>query len=183
MMENHRKHALGHRAFLLFLSRRVKFVIFLFVLTCAGWYSERWLASWPQVAYWVDYAVGILALLSLAYFLAVLFYTYLEYRCYNYLFTPEAFVVHQGYIVRKEVATLYHQIQNVNIERGPFDRLFGVSTIVIILSGTHHDPAHNTITLPGLGKTKARLVQKELLTRARQHASGGGNTGRSLPEG
>lgn len=179
MMENHRKHALGHRAFFLFLLRRVRLAVFLFVLTIAAWYSERWLSGWPQAAFWADYAVRVLTLFSIAYFLVILFYTYLEYRFYNYIFTPEAFVVHQGYILRKEVATLYHQIQNVNIERGPSDRLIGVSTIVIILSGMHNDPAHNTITLPGIGKTKARLVQKELLVRARQHA--GGNGMRPLP--
>ena len=172
MMENHRRHTLGHRAFLLFLSRRVKFVIFLFALTVAAWYSERWLSGIPQVAFWVDYAVGILALLSVAYFLLILFYTYLEYRFYTYLFTPEAFVVHQGYILRNEVATLYHQIQNVNIQRGPLDRLVGMSTVIILLSGIQHDPAHSKIILPGLGRTKAKLVQKELLVRARQHVGG-----------
>ena len=41
-MENHRTHSLGKRAFLLFLSKRIKLVIFFFALTIAVWYSERW---------------------------------------------------------------------------------------------------------------------------------------------
>ncbi len=166
MLENNRTHALGHRAFLLFLSRKIKFAIFLFVLAGAAWYGERWIpAGYGQ---WGSYAVQLLALISIVYFLAILLYTYLEYRFYTYTFTEEAFMMTRGYIVRNEIAALYHQIQNVNIERGPLDRVIGVSQIVIFLSGSQHDAQHNRIVLPAVGKRKAKLVQKELLTRA-QH--------------
>lgn len=161
---------LGHRAFLLFLSRRIKFALFLFVLTGAVWYGGRWLS--PMDTAWADYAAQILLLISIAYLLMVLLRTYWEYHYCTYIFTEEAFVVTNGYITRKEIAALYHQIQNVNIERGPLDRVVGVSRVVIFLSGTQHDAPHNRIVLPGVGKTKAKLVQKELLTRARRHAVG-----------
>jgi len=42
---------------------------------------------------------------------------------YTYMFTDEAFIMTSGYIVRNELAALYHQIQNVNIQRNPLDRL------------------------------------------------------------
>ncbi len=172
MMENHRKHTLGHRAFFLFLSRRIKFAAFLFLLAGGLWWGAGRLSG--DAAFWTGYAAEIVALAAAAWLLIVLFYTYLEYRFYTYLFTPEAFVVHQGYILRNEVATLYHQIQNVNIERRPLDRLVGVSTVVLVLSATQQASDYNRIVLPGVGKTKAKLVQKELLVRARRHASGGG---------
>ena len=75
----------------------------------------------------------------------------------------------QGYVIRNELAALYHQMQNINIQRGPLDRVTGVSQIVIFMTGTEKDAAHNKIVLPGLGMTKAKLVQKELLQRARGH--------------
>jgi membrane protein YdbS with pleckstrin-like domain len=171
IMEDHRTHTLGHRAFFLFLSRRIKVAIFLFVFTGAAWYgSERWLPV--DELPWGNYAAEILLLISIAYLLMILLRTYLEYRYCTYTFTEEAFVVTNGYITRKEVAALYHQIQNVNIERGPFDRMIGVSGLVIFLAGAQHDVPHNKIFLPAVGKTKAKLVQKELLVRARRHAMG-----------
>ena len=168
-MENQRKHSLGKRAFILFLSKRIKVAIFLFVLTAALWYGERWTP--PFYVSFVDYGAQLLLLISALYFLMVLLWTYMEYRFYTYMFTDEAFVMTRGYIVRNELAALYHQIQNVSIQRGPLDRMAGVSQIIITMIGSEHDPAHNKIVLPAVGKTKARLVQKELLVRARRHVS------------
>ena len=93
------------------------------------------------------------------------------------MFTDEAFIMTSGYIVRNELAALYHQIQNVSIQRNPLDRLVGVSRIVIVMTGSEHDAAHNKIVLPAVGKTKAKLVQKELLIRARKHVVSDPNSG------
>jgi membrane protein YdbS with pleckstrin-like domain len=174
-MENQRKHSLGRRAFILFLSKRIKLVIFLFALTAAVWYGERWAPAFYGP--FLDYGAKILALVSALYFLAILLWTYLEYRFYTYMFTDEAFIMTQGYIMRTELAALYHQIQNVSIQRGPLDRMAGVSQIIITMIGSEHDPVHNKIVLPAVGKTKARLVQKELLVRARRHVSNDVNSG------
>lgn len=179
-MENHHIHSLGKRAFLLFLSKRAKLAIFFFVLTAAAWYSERWVP--PYYTPFVDYGVQILALFSVLYFLAMLLWTWLEYHYYTYTFTEEAFVMTYGYIMRNELAALYHQIQNVNIQRSPLDRLAGVSQIVILMNGAQHDVAHNKIVLPAVGKTKAKLVQKELLVRARRHVMGEDNNPPALRE-
>ena len=168
-MENHKKHSLGHRAYLLFLSKRMKLVVLFFVLTAAAWYSERW-----SPAYYLpfaQYGVELLALFSVLYFLAIMLWTYLEYHFYTYMFTDEAFIMTYGYVMRNELAALYHQIQNVNIQRGPLDRMAGVSQIVIFMNGGEHSGAQNKIVLPAVGKTKAKLVQQELLSRARRHVA------------
>src|ERR1700677_4378192 len=98
-IENERKHSLGRRAFILFLSRRIKFAIFLFVLSFAAWYSERWVPALGDPAYpiWADFIVKILFLISIAYFLMVIFWTYMEYHYYTYTFTDEAFIMTYGY--------------------------------------------------------------------------------------
>lgn len=166
-MDNHQKHSLGRRAFVLLLLKKIKLVLFLFLLAGIAWYGERWIPQ-PYVA-WEEYAAKILFLAGGACFVFVLVQTYLEYHYYTFMFTEEAFIMTYGYIVRREVAALYHQIQNVNINRGPLDRITGVSQIVIFMTGSERDPTHNTILLPTIGKTKAKLVQKELLVRARKH--------------
>jgi membrane protein YdbS with pleckstrin-like domain len=166
-MENQKKHSLGRRAYVLFLSKRIKLVIFFFVFTAALWYSERWAPAFYLP--FVQYGVQLLALFSVLYFLAILLWTYMEYHFYTYMFTDEAFIMTSGYVVRNEMAALYHQIQNVSIQRTPLDRMAGVSQIVIFMTGAERDAANNKIVLPAVGKTKARLVQKELLVRARRH--------------
>ncbi len=115
-MENDRKHSLGHRAFLVFLFRRIKLAVFLFLLAFGSWYAERWLS--PDILLYGDYATKMLFLLAVAYFVMVLFWTLMEYHFYTYTFTREAFVITSGYIMQTETAALYHQIQNVNIHRG-----------------------------------------------------------------
>ena len=169
-LETRRRHSLGKRAFLLFLSKRITLVVFLFAFAGAAWYSEQWVP--PAYAPYVDYGVSLLGLLAVLYFLAILLWTWLEYHYYTYTFTDEAFVMTYGYVVRNELAALYHQIQNVNIERHPFDRMIGVSRIIIYMTGAERDAAHNKIVLPAVGKRKAKLVQKELLMRARRNAAG-----------
>lgn len=169
-MENNRRHSLGKRAFLIFLSARIKLAIFFFVLTIAAWYSERWVPAYDLP--FMNYGVRLLALFSVLYFLAMVLWTWLEYHFYTYTFTDEAFIMTYGYIERNELAALYHQIQNVNIQRSPLDRLTGVSKVIILMTGSQHDPAHNKIILPAVGRKKAKLVQQELLVRARRHATG-----------
>jgi uncharacterized membrane protein YdbT with pleckstrin-like domain len=164
--ENDKKHRLGHRAFTLFLMRRIKYFFFLAALTFAMWYAQRWAP--PEYAPWAQYLVELVGMLSIAFFVFIFLRTYLEYRYYTYLFTDEAFMMTSGYMIRTEVAALYHQIQNVNIVRAPLDRLIGVSRIVIFMTGDKSSP-QNQIMLPGVGKTKAKHVQRELLTRARKH--------------
>ena len=132
-----RTHSLGHRAFFLFLSRRIKLVIFLFVLAAVGWYVERWLPA--MVAPWGDYIVFMLWLLTAAYFLLVLVQTWFEYRYYTYTFTDEAFIMTYGVMVRNEVAALYHQIQNVIIQQTMLDRVAGVSRVIIFMTGADRE--------------------------------------------
>jgi membrane protein YdbS with pleckstrin-like domain len=167
-MDNNKKHSLGHRAFFIFFAKRLKGVIFLAILTGVAWYAERWL---PQsYLYWADRAVIIIGAVSAAYLLIALFETWLEYHYYTYTFTEEAFLMTYGYLVRNEVAALYHQIQNVSIQRTIGDRLVGVSRIIIFLTGSERESGHTKIILPGVGGKKAKLVQKELLVRARKMA-------------
>ena len=159
---------MGHRAFFIFFAKRLKGVIFLFVVTGAAWYAERWL---PQSYLdWTDRAVIIIAAVSFSYLLFALMQTWFDYHYYTYTFTDEAFLMTYGYIVRNEVAALYHQIQNVNIQRTVGDRMVGVSQIIIYLTGAERESGHTKIVLPAVGRKKAKLVQKELLIRAKKMA-------------
>jgi membrane protein YdbS with pleckstrin-like domain len=165
---NGKKHSLGQRAFFIFLFARIKWAIVLFAITFGAWYVERWVPV--DYAFWGSYAVELLLMISIAVFVMIFLRTYFEYRYYTYLFTEEAFIMTYGYLVRNEIATLYHHIQNVNIERSVLDRAIGVSKVIIMMTGSDRDTRRNQIVLPAVGRTRARLVQAELLQRARRHA-------------
>jgi membrane protein YdbS with pleckstrin-like domain len=185
MQGTHRIHRLGHRAFLLFLARRSKMALFLILIAFGAWFAEmKWSHPSPFSFYaiWIPFAVEIIGLIAAAYLVLVLLRTWLEYRGYTYAFTDEAFVVTKGYVTRTENATLYHQIQNVNIERGILDRINGAASIVILLTGGQHE-THNKIVLPSVSNVRARAVQRELLVRARRHATGDPHDGRDLRDG
>jgi len=164
-MDHETIHYLGKRAFSLFLLHRIKLVLGLSALTWLAWYAKD--RSPAEYLIWVEYVAQLLLLLSIAWFVYIFIRTYLEYRRYTYQFKEEAFMLTDGYFVRNETAVAYHHIQSVNIRRTPLDRIFGVSQLVILLIGSDHTHQPK-VTLPGIGKRKARLVQQELLVRARR---------------
>ncbi|MDE2018953.1 MAG: PH domain-containing protein [Patescibacteria group bacterium] len=166
-MEDYKKHSLGHRAFTRFFFKKIRPFIVVLIITLAAWYAERWV-PFVYVPY-ADYAVMLLWVVTLLALLLTFLYAYLEYRYYTYTFTDEAFIITYGYMVRNEVAAVYHQIQNVNLRRSVLDRFMGVSEVVILMAGIDREDRRNQISLPAIGKTKARIVQKELLQRARKH--------------
>lgn len=166
-IENHKKHYLGQRAFFIFFFRRIKLGIVFGVLAWVSWYGGRWVPAAYQG--WSDYATKGLIILFAFDIAFILMQTYFEYRRYSFMFTDEAFIMTHGYVVHNEVAAAYHHIQNVNIQRGMLDRAIGVSQVIILMAGADLD-ASRRIILPGVGKKKAKLVQKELLVRARRHA-------------
>lgn len=172
-MENHKRHSLGYRAFIIFFLRKIKLLMLLLVLVGSVGYAVPLL--WGNYALWADYALKVLLLISGAYLIVLLVRTWLEYRYYTYTFTENALMMNRGYIVREEVATLYHQIQNVNIRRRPLDRMTGVSQIVILMSGGEREGHPNHLILPALSRKKAALVQKELLARAHKNHTPSGS--------
>ncbi len=167
-MDFSKQHALGHRAYFLFLAKRIKFSIFLFALTALLWKYPP--PASGEYAIWVQFSIQLLLLISIGFFALVVIRTFLEYRRYTYRFTEEGFMVNQGYFIRNEMAAVYHQIQAVNIKRTPLDRMIGVSQLIIFLAGPEQESHHTKILLPGVGKARAKLIQQELLARARRHA-------------
>lgn len=157
-------HRLGGRAFLLFLLKRIKLVLFFLVLTVLFWIeADALLGDSP---FWKDIILKGLILLFLFVFSLRLVRTFFEYRGYSYMFDEEYFQVTQGYIIRNIIAIAYHQIQNVNIKRNILDRMMGVSQLIIVMSGINNK-GEVDIVLPALDKEKAKVLQKEIMRRSR----------------
>ncbi len=175
--QGQRIHFFGQRAFLLILLRKMKIPLIFFCIAALATYASSFAS--PDVAPWIAYAgqVTLVAAIALTVLLGIL--AYIEYRANTYTFSNEAFVMTTGIAMRKEVAALYHQIQNVNINRSPMNRLLGVSEVIIFMTGADRDSEHSMITLPAIARHKAKMVQQELLSRARRHFSQGGQIAES----
>lgn len=158
---------LGPKAYFIFLSKHLKYIILTLLLAVGAWYARYIVpesyADIMGTVFWSAVAIGAIII---AY---VCIYNYLEYKAYTYFFGEEAFIVRYGYVVDNEVALMYHHIRNVNIDRYIPDRVMGVSQLQIVMVGTPDEKHAQGMVLPALDRKVARVVQAELLRRARKH--------------
>ena len=100
----------------------------------------------------------------------------LTYRFYRYGLSEEGFQQESGIIWKRYVTIPYGRIQNIDIYRGVWDRLLGLSTLHIQTAGASRYPASHFSEgrLPGLSVEEAKQVRKELLERVKQSKSSGG---------
>ena len=167
-MDFTKPHRLGKRAFLLFLDKRLLLPSIILIGSLLLWIAELWPVSEPYGTY-ADYGFKYGLLLFLVVFSIKLTATVFEYLGYSYQFDEEFFQVNRGYFSRREDALAYHQIQNVNIKRGLIYRMLGLSQLIIIMSRSSSNKGEIDIVLPALDKHQAKLVQREIMHRARRH--------------
>jgi len=168
-LDTDRTHRLGFRAFLRFLGGGALLIVVLTAGIAAWWwYGARYVP--PRYVVYYDYSVKLFALLIASYAAYRLAASFLAYRSHAYRFDDEFFHVIRGYLSRHETGVVYHQIQTVTVRRTLGDRMIGVADLTIVTSSGEDGASH--AHLPGLDMRKARLVQRELLARAKrsQHA-------------
>lgn len=103
----------------------------------------------------------------------------LRWHHYHYEFEEHYLLLKQG-IIKKQTRQLhYGVIQNVIVKRGIFDRIFGLSSVVIQNASATSQPLHpnyikrmnisfigffdNTISIPGLRRESAEIIRDQLL--------------------
>lgn len=86
----------------------------------------------PEVGwgFFIAWAVVTLALLLIAYFFARAYYASLEY-----LLTDDAVIVRRGVITHSEAVVPFRTVVNIDLKRGPFDRLLGLGSLQIHTAG------------------------------------------------
>ena len=163
-------HRLGTRAFLLFLSRRLKWPAIFAVVLVALWTQKSRVPF--EYHDWTDYGLNILALVWIGLLVFVFLRSFFEYRGYSFRFDEEFFNVTRGYFVKHEMGIVYQQIQYVTVKCGIFDRAIGVGHLIIMTGTGGGNSAPSEIVLPALDKNKAQFVRRELLRKAHVHSGG-----------
>lgn len=85
----------------------------------------------------------------------------LAYRCWTYTVDDRALVLHHGVVFRSESAIPYFRVQHVDIERGPLERTWGLSRLVVRTASATTDA-----TIPGLSEHDAADLRRLILERA-----------------
>ena len=95
---------------------------------------------------------------------------WLIYANYTFALEDDAFRISRGVFSKKETAIPYRQIRDVNIERSLYQRMYGVSKLVILTVGEESLSANvSEAVLPivdNIDKNLALTFQSELLKRA-----------------
>jgi uncharacterized membrane protein YdbT with pleckstrin-like domain len=171
----------GHKTFLaLIIMRMIPAVLFLCIVIVLTAFKNNATHSITQAtghpsplfvqAYNLIIGIGFLLFILLA--AVLLLSAWLEYISFKYYLDDNAFKIQTGIININEISILYHQIQNVDVDRPLLYRMMGMSRLVIFTAAhedekTHpqeHDETEAIIDL--IDNTQAESLQQELLSRS-----------------
>jgi len=85
----------------------------------------------------------------------------LRWRSWTWSAWDDALELQHGVLTRHASVVPYHRIQQIDVHRGPLQRLLGVSRLVLRTAAATTDA-----TIPGLGEVEADHLRYELLKRA-----------------
>lgn len=124
----------------------------------------------------VNFNIGAL-FISISVFLILIIFIYiwarLSYHYYKYEFTDNAFKKEYGVIYKKYTSIPYDKIQNVDIHRGIWARILGLSDIQVqtaglsvVVSGSRFMGMGAEGRLPGIEVGLAEELKSELIKRS-----------------
>jgi membrane protein YdbS with pleckstrin-like domain len=87
-----------------------------------------------------------------------LVHTVLLYRSWLFAVESDALELERGVLTRVETAVPFVRIQHVDTQRGPLDRLLGLSSVVVYTAGSRGAD----VTIPGLTPDRAQKLRNRL---------------------
>lgn len=99
--------------------------------------------------------VGLAAVLGVGYALA-------RYRVWGFAVSDEDLYIERGVLTRINSVVPYVRVQHVDTQRGPIERLVGLSSVVVYTAGSRGAD----ITIPGLAPERAEALRERLRSLA-----------------
>lgn len=94
---------------------------------------------------------GIIALLGIA-------HTVLRYRRWSFDIEADALYLVRGVVTQVDTSVPYVRVQHTDTQRGPVERLIGLSSVVVYTAGTRGAD----IRIPGLRPERATALREQL---------------------
>jgi membrane protein YdbS with pleckstrin-like domain len=115
-----------------------------------------------ELGLWVGPAVfAVFAVLGVSYALA-------RYRVWRFDIEADAVTLERGVITRVSSVVPFVRVQHVDTQRGPVERLAGLSSVVVYTAGSRGAD----VTIPGLTPERADAMQAELRRLAIENEPG-----------
>ncbi|RXZ45220.1 PH domain-containing protein [Agromyces binzhouensis] len=123
------------------------------LLLVGSWFDLPW-------ATWAGIAVGVIALVSIA-------FEPRRVRSIGYRRRADDLVFRRGIMFQRQVAVPYGRMQLVDITRGPVSRALGLADLKFVTAA-----ASTAVTLPGLPLDDAEALRDELVALAETRRAG-----------
>lgn len=128
---------------------RVRLSVFWLVLWAVGGVLDQVLLQPTPIAGLPTYGIPFLGLL------VIVSAPERIYRRLHYKLTERLLQVVRGWVFHVDTVVPLVRVQHIDVTRGPLEKLFGVSTLVVHTAGTHN----SVVTLPGLAPERAAQIR------------------------
>ncbi len=81
-----------------------------------------------------------------------------RYHARGYDMAADRLRVVKGLLFRSDTVVPFGRVQHIDISRGPLERYYGLSTLVLHTAGTHN----SSVLLPGLGEERAVAMRETI---------------------
>ena len=78
-----------------------------------------------------------------------------QHARWGYAMGPDSLRVARGYLFHTDTVVPFVRVQHIDVGQGPFERMCGVSHLVVHTAGTHN----SIVTLPGLAPDDAAVMR------------------------
>ena len=113
-------------------------------------------ASFAAARFDVDTALVVAGAIVLA--VLALVWVHLRYRIWSYRVRDDALYLERGVVTNVKTVAPYVRIQHVDTQRGPLERLLGISTLVVYTAGSRGAD----VAIPGLRTDVAADLQQRV---------------------
>lgn len=112
----------------------------------------------PGVALPFDRGLALPVAVGVVVFLLIGAHALALYRTWGFALEDDALFLERGVLTRVETAVPYVRVQHVDTQRGPLDRVLGLSSVVVYTAGSRGAD----VTVPGLSPRRASELRADL---------------------
>ena len=134
---------------------RLQFAIVSLVLVAGATVAELAIPGWTGVV-WVPailFSLWLLIRLPMR-----------RYAARGYMLAEERLRVVRGILFRSDTVVPFGRVQHIDLNQGPFERLFHLATLTVHTAGSHNA----SVSLPGLSQADANAMREEIRAAIRR---------------
>lgn len=87
-----------------------------------------------------------------------------RYHARGYQMGQDRLRVVRGLLFRSDTVVPFGRVQHIDVNRGPLERIYGLSTLVLHTAGNHNA----SVSLPGLAESDAVAMREEIRAHVRR---------------